>query len=193
MDARKVILIPMDGSEFSHTIVKYVQSLFPAINVKLILLRIAAPVTGQLGLPPRQISSAWPLAAYTSAHDVELAQHPIYKNQQEQSARASYIRSLEAMAAELMRQGYWVACDVWFGMPAEAIITFAQTRRVDLIAMATHARGGLGQLVLGSVAEDVLRQCGVPVLLVHPHEDIASGRYENEEEALTTTPRHTAG
>jgi nucleotide-binding universal stress UspA family protein len=38
-----------------------------------------------------------------------------------------------------------------------------------VIAMATHGRGGLGRLVFGSVAERVLSEAEVPLLLVRPH------------------------
>jgi nucleotide-binding universal stress UspA family protein len=50
-----------------------------------------------------------------------------------------------------------------------AIGEAARRERVDLIAMATHGRGGLGRAVLGSVADAVVRGGGtIPVLLVHP-------------------------
>jgi len=41
-------------------------------------------------------------------------------------------------------------------------------QEVSLIAMSTHGRGGLGRLVFGSVADAVLRQTHLPVLLVRP-------------------------
>lgn len=52
---------------------------------------------------------------------------------------------------------------------AEAIADFAREQGHDLIAMSTHGRSGLGRLVLGSVAEAVLRHADVPVLLFPRH------------------------
>ena len=51
------------------------------------------------------------------------------------------------------------------GAPAAAIIAEAQRRRPDLIVMGSHARVGIARAVFGSVAETVLRQAGVAVLV----------------------------
>jgi nucleotide-binding universal stress UspA family protein len=52
------------------------------------------------------------------------------------------------------------------GLPAEVIVKVAGELAVDLVVMGTRGRGGLAGLVLGSVANDVLRQAPCPVLLV---------------------------
>jgi nucleotide-binding universal stress UspA family protein len=52
------------------------------------------------------------------------------------------------------------------GEPAEEIIRLAGKTRSDLIVMGTHGRTGLGRLLLGSVAEEVLRRAPCPVLLL---------------------------
>jgi nucleotide-binding universal stress UspA family protein len=57
---------------------------------------------------------------------------------------------------------------VWYGPPVEAIADAAQLRKTDLIVMSTHGRSGLGRLVLGSVAESVLRATSTPILLLRP-------------------------
>ena len=62
-------------------------------------------------------------------------------------------------------EGAWqVALAV--GRPADAIVRFAEESRVDLIVMATHGRTGLGHVLLGSVAEKVVRLAPCPVLTV---------------------------
>ena len=61
-----------------------------------------------------------------------------------------------------------VETNVWYGPPAAAIVNAACTEKADLIVMATHGRSGLARLVLGSVAEAVLRSANVPVLVVRP-------------------------
>ena len=56
--------------------------------------------------------------------------------------------------------------------PWEAILDHAKTQACDLIVMASHGRTGVRRWFLGSVAEEVLRQSSVPVLLIRqPHED----------------------
>ncbi len=55
---------------------------------------------------------------------------------------------------------------VWYGPPAAAIVEAADAQKVDLIVMSTHGRSGLGRLILGSVAESVLRGTRTPILVV---------------------------
>jgi nucleotide-binding universal stress UspA family protein len=51
--------------------------------------------------------------------------------------------------------------------PAEAILACAAETGADLIALATHGRGPVGRLLLGSVSDKVLRAAPVPVLIRH--------------------------
>jgi len=55
---------------------------------------------------------------------------------------------------------------VRIGTPAEEIVRYADTRDVDLIIMGTHGRSGVAHLLMGSVAEHVVRTAPCPVLLV---------------------------
>lgn len=54
------------------------------------------------------------------------------------------------------------------GSPFSEIIRYAQEQSVDLIVMGTHGRTGLSHLIIGSVAENVVRKAKCPVLTVHP-------------------------
>jgi nucleotide-binding universal stress UspA family protein len=74
---------------------------------------------------------------------------------------------LSGLAAALRARGLRaVDWKVWYDEPDRAIVNAAVTNGADLVAMATHGRGGLGRLLLGSVAEAVVRTAPVPVLLV---------------------------
>jgi nucleotide-binding universal stress UspA family protein len=55
------------------------------------------------------------------------------------------------------------------GDPAEAITEFARAYSADLIVVGTNSRAGLGKLLLGSVAEEIIRDSPCPVLTVGPH------------------------
>ena len=59
-----------------------------------------------------------------------------------------------------------VETHVWYGPAAAAIVEAAATQKVDLIVMCTHGRSGVGRLVLGSVAESVLRGTTTSILIV---------------------------
>ena len=54
------------------------------------------------------------------------------------------------------------------GAPADEIVRLAAAEGVDLIVMATHGRTGIGRLVMGSVAEAVMRDASCPVLILKP-------------------------
>ena len=59
-----------------------------------------------------------------------------------------------------------MSTEVFVGRPVAAIVEAAKMRKADLIVMGTHGRGALAHLVLGSVAERVLRTAQCPVLTV---------------------------
>jgi nucleotide-binding universal stress UspA family protein len=59
-----------------------------------------------------------------------------------------------------------VETHVWYGAAAAAIVEAASVQKADLIVMCTHGRSGVGRLVLGSVAESVLRGTTTPILVV---------------------------
>src|SRR5688500_8811524 len=59
-----------------------------------------------------------------------------------------------------------VDTSVWYGPAVDTIVEAARYRNADLIVMSTHGRRGLGRLVMGSVAESVVRSTTTPILLV---------------------------
>ena len=71
---------------------------------------------------------------------------------------------LESVATNLREHGLTVSIMIRSGDPARELIDAATTG--DLIVMATHGRGGVARVFLGSVAETVLRRASAPVLLV---------------------------
>jgi nucleotide-binding universal stress UspA family protein len=52
------------------------------------------------------------------------------------------------------------------GSPVVEILTFAEEENIDLIVMASHGRTGLSRLLMGSIAEGVMRRAHCPVLIV---------------------------
>lgn len=76
---------------------------------------------------------------------------------------------LEALAAPLRERGYQITTRVIIDpQPALALLRAAREHRSDLIALATHGRGGVQRLLLGSVADKVLRAADRPVLVYRP-------------------------
>ncbi|SFG42006.1 Nucleotide-binding universal stress protein, UspA family [Halopelagius inordinatus] len=61
------------------------------------------------------------------------------------------------------------------GSPSREIVEYAEREGCDLVVMGTHGRGGLDRLLLGSVAEKVIRASNVPVLTVRVGADVGDG------------------
>jgi len=73
--------------------------------------------------------------------------------------------SLEEQVVHLVRRGLRARAVVAQGSPAEQILEQARKLKADLIAMATSGRKGISRILMGSVAEDVVRRMDRAVLL----------------------------
>lgn len=84
---------------------------------------------------------------------------------------------LEPLAERVRAEG--VKCEVVVrpGMPADQILAFAREREIDRIVMGTHSPGPIGKLLVGSVAEAVLRSASVPVYIIGPQ--VVDGAYRD--------------
>ena len=170
MKKRKV-LIPLDGSDFSRQIVGVVRGFLAHEDVTLVLFRAALPPADAPGAAAQDVDvfvGGMPVAGvYIPAQEAE----PEALAKERERYRAELRNELRAEADRLRVDGYTVAIEVRFGDPAQAIIDYVGESDVDLVAMTTHGRSGLGRLVLGSVAERVLRGVDVPVLLMRASEE----------------------
>ncbi len=133
------ILVPLDGSALAESAIARAVDLAGERSVTLMLLRAAEAHT----LP---------------GADPTEAQVEVVREAEEY---------LAAVAARLRDKGVKaVETSVWYGPAAPAIVDAARLRKADLIVMSTHGRSGLGRLILGSVAESVLRGTTTPILLL---------------------------
>jgi nucleotide-binding universal stress UspA family protein len=94
------------------------------------------------------------------------------------AARAE-IHHLEPLAQRVRDAG--IKCEVVVrpGLAADQILGYMREREIDRIVMGTHSPGPIGKLLVGSVAEAVLRTANVPVFIVGP--DVVDGSYRNYE------------
>jgi nucleotide-binding universal stress UspA family protein len=138
------ILCPVDFSEFSATAYEYAYSLSRQYKAKLFVLHVMEPV----------------VSVYRGILVPSLVEE-IY-SRQDSDAREQ-IRKLESTYA-----GKGVASEVVIqvGLVADSILSFVKARDVDLVVVGTHGRRGLDRLMMGSVAERVLRRATCPVLAV---------------------------
>jgi nucleotide-binding universal stress UspA family protein len=90
------------------------------------------------------------------------------------AARAE-IKHLEPLASRIRDTGVHCEIVVRPGLPADQILTFLEERKIDRVVMGTHSPGPIGKLLVGSVAEAVLRTARVPVCIVGP--DVVDGTF----------------
>jgi nucleotide-binding universal stress UspA family protein len=93
------------------------------------------------------------------------------------AAARGEIKHLEPLAQHARQFG--IRCEVVVrpGLPADQILAYLRERPVDRIVMGTHSPGPIGKILVGSVAEAVLRTANVPVLIVGP--EVVDGAYRN--------------
>ena len=149
------VLVPLDGSDASLQILPAVEELARTQRATITLLRVVRPVP--------QISLDM-VTGYTYTYP------PLVIDQQAtQRVVDESKRQLEHQAALMAEKGgLLVYADVMVEPHvAQGICTFATEQNADLIAMCTHGRG-MSRLLLGSIADKVIRGCGLPMLVYHP-------------------------
>ena len=178
---KRTLLIPLDGSDFSLQIVRVVVDFFDPRDMTLLLLRIAPSLKMSLETVPARtlLEGAGVLSGLYERGE----QGYSVLAEEWQGVRDQLLAELRPEAERLRELGYTVKMDVQFGDSAQCITHYAREEGVSLIAMATHGRSGFDRLVMGSVAERVLRNVAVPVLLLRP-EAAAVARTAGERLAL---------
>lgn len=165
----KKMLVPLDGSELAEAVLGYVEDLGKRCAAEVILLRVIPPPPDGAGATFRSLRLDSPMAPRPElVEDMAVAQHPIYREQEMASLQSEARQSLASAKKRLSDAGVNVHVEVMFGRPASQIVEYAVKEGVDLIAMATHGRGGFRRWVFGGVAEKVLRAAALPILLIRP-------------------------
>ena len=93
------------------------------------------------------------------------------------AAAHAEMQNLEPLAQRVREAGVQCEVVVRQGLPADKILTFLREREIDRVVMGTHSPGPIGKLLVGSVAEAVLRAAKVPVYVVGP--EVVDGAYRN--------------
>jgi nucleotide-binding universal stress UspA family protein len=146
------ILVPLDGSSLSEAVLGPAADLAAALDVPLTLLRV--------------VGSRMDLGSTYLPHAAKEQREQVAREREEAE---SY---LEGVRTRLAGEGVELAgADIVEGPAAHSILERADPDGAEIIAMATHGRGGLRRLVLGSVTDKVVRAALGPVLAVRPGPD----------------------
>jgi nucleotide-binding universal stress UspA family protein len=143
------IVVPLDGSELSLSVLPYVEEMAEALGASLILVHAVRPLDIYAG----GAMAPTPVGAIL---DDLLAQGQSF---------------LTRVAQEIQARGkVKVRSVVNIGVPVNEIVRIAQEVNAGLIGMATHGRSGAGRWIMGSMANAVVRRTNLPCLVIRPEE-----------------------
>ena len=140
------ILVPTDFSATSDAALDYAREVASRFGASLHLLHVLQD----------------PFVAGPLVADAYVADTPGVRTTILDDARAR----LAHRVARRDRETFDVSAEAVFGRGADTIVEYAADRHIDLIIMGTHGRTGVAHLLLGSVAERVVRTAPCPVLTV---------------------------
>lgn len=140
------ILWPTDFSPVAKTALPYALDLAADAGAELVLLHVLTPPLTYAG--PEIPGALW--------------------GELQQKNRAAAREELRRLAAQVEGPRVRVHTLLAEGVPFDQILRVAKRLRCDLIVLATHGRTGLGHVLMGSVAENVVRRAHCPVLTVRP-------------------------
>jgi nucleotide-binding universal stress UspA family protein len=146
------ILVPLDGSRFSESVLDLAAGVAEIYGSRIDLLRVVAY--------PIEIASPY------LPHTVQMNQEVV------EEAKGAARDYLEKLAGDIRARGVEVESHVIVDSQAGAAICGScNDLHTDLVVMATHGRGGLKRALLGSTADKVLRSAHTPVLVRRPKEE----------------------
>ena len=148
IDLRR-ILVPTDFSEHSRHALMYGLAFAEKFGAELFLLHVFQDLT-------------------IYQPDAVLVGPPVVPPIEELTAAAR--AALDKVIRDQRLEHVQVHAEVREGSPVEEIVQFAQDKAIDLIVVATHGRGWLAHVLLGSTAEKVVRKAPCPVMAVHLQE-----------------------
>ena len=147
------ILVPLDGSEAAESILEHAVRLARLEpEAELVLLRVVQPIASAVRMPDAPSIPSLP--------PEDLASHPEVESAKEY---------LDGVVGRLEASGLRVRAKVEIAaVVAPAILDIARGEQADVVALATHGRSGLARLMLGSVADKLIRGSHTPILLLRP-------------------------
>ncbi len=149
------ILVGLDGSPLAEQVMPYATGEALAFQARLVLLRVvSAPIAYGPSIPGA-VSAPVQTEAMLKQTEADLGIARDY---------------LEGLAEPLRKKGMQVETAAMLGGAGQTILEYAYQNDVDLITIATHGRSGLKRAVFGSVADHVLRESGLPMLVIRPEE-----------------------
>lgn len=157
---KRRLLIPLDGTEFRSKALSVVRRVFDPESTEVFLL-LVEPIGGLAGEEARHYHGlAEDMWYYSGGVYHEFTMNELEDLREERAER------LQKDAVQLRKAGYQVCTKIRTGDLASSIIEVTQSANIDIIAMVTRGRTGLSRMLFGSVADRVLRNVSIPVMMI---------------------------
>jgi nucleotide-binding universal stress UspA family protein len=147
MRAIKTILVPTDFNPASDRALSRARELADTFGATLHVLHVLEDP-----FPPGTFTEAYPPALDKHLENIER------QSDAQLAAALTAEQKVRYSAVQIMRRG----------TAAEQILAYLNEHPIDLVVMGTAGRGGLSRLMIGSVADRIVRAAPCPVLTVHP-------------------------
>ncbi|MDG5821573.1 universal stress protein [Natronococcus sp. A-GB7] len=138
------ILVPHDGSEQADAALRFALETFP--DASIVVLHVVEP--------------------FPDHTDAGVENGGRWRDRADEFANAVF-DDVRAVAGEVDRS---VDTEWRYGRPRHVIVRYAEEHDVDHVVIGSHGRDGLDRILLGSVAETVVRRAPVPVTVVRTNE-----------------------
>jgi nucleotide-binding universal stress UspA family protein len=152
------ILVPLGGSQVAEIALDHAAEIARMAKSNLVLFHVLAPLdpadslTGEVPNPEEGGPPSFNIDMERIEADKKFAEE--------------YLRNLSGKVGEEQIRAMVATA---LGEPAEEIVSYATAADISLIVMSTHGRGGLSRPMFGSVAEKVLHNSPIPVLVIPHH------------------------
>lgn len=152
------VLVPLDGSQFSGRALPYAIEIAKRFGGEVILFQVVKQIPVVVPTAGGD-AMAGPVATKMLIESAEV------QNRRDVDRANRYLRKqLKKVVAQDVSGSYKTV----IGEPAETIIDFCHKKAIDLVVMTTSGKSGLKRTLLGSVADKVIREPGIPVLAIRP-------------------------
>jgi len=165
------ILVALDGSALSESVLPHVEKLAAGTPLRVTLFAVATdpkPITSPPRVYPERLIDATGALQEATLQEMDVHREGETHEQAIQRVESELREYLEGQARRLKEKGIDAGFEVAMGDPVDLIVGRARQAGVDAIAMASHGRTGLAQLLFGSVAAQVIERAGIPVIVVRP-------------------------
>ncbi len=184
----KKVVVPLDGSKLAELALPHLEEIARGCSIPdILLVSVTEVVKGRISqshvqepfVPEKPVAVAPPFFA-TSQFNVMFNAFAAGRVQQTPWAMGKMAKTagdyLCRIAEDLEAKGFRVNADVLFGSPAAQIVRYVNEKQADLIVMASTGKSKMSRWDMSNIAEKVIKETAVPVLLIKPPADFRETR-----------------